>query len=182
MSLFPALDHVIRDLEVLVVFAVFPAAAPFEAVLGKGDTGKILFIDLHGEVTAAVYIGGAGSWLDQEVTVYVFHVGVIERIDVDGNAHAVLGDFRGMGDEAEVEGGAVVVGHGSFIVGVVVIDEADLLDGIFGGIELFEDGEDGFCDAAVDHHFAVLRFPLEIHMAEAEVGELFSGDGAVRLE
>ena len=166
----------------LVVFAVFPAAAPFEAVLGKDDAGEVLFIDLHGEVTAAVYIGGSGGGLDQEAAVYVFHVGVIERIDVDGGAHAVFGDFRGMGDEAEVEGGAVVVGHGAFIIGIVVVHEADLLDGIFGGVELLEDGKDGFCDAAVDHHFAVLRFPLEVHIADAEKGEVFAGDGAVVFE
>ena len=166
----------------LVVFAVFPAAAPFESISGKEAKGEVVLIDFHGEVTASVYIGGAGSGLDQEAAVYVFHVGVIEWIDVDGNAHAVFGDFRGMGDEAEVEGGAVVVGHGAFIVGVVVIDKADLLDGIFGGIELLEDGKDSFCDAAVDHHFAVLRFSLEVHIADAEVGELFSGDGAVCLE
>ena len=112
----------------------------------------------------------------------MFHVGVIERIDVDGGAHAVFGDFRGMGDEAEVEGGAVVVCHRAFIIGIVVVHETDLLDGILGGIELFEDGKDRFCDAAVDHHFAVLRFPLEVHIADAEKGEVFAGDGAVVFE
>ena len=166
----------------LVVFAVFPAAAPFEAVLGKDDAGEVLFIDLHGEVTAAVYIGGSGGGLDGELAVYHFDIGVVERIDVDRRAHAMLGDLGRVGDEAEIEGGAVVVCRRAFIIGIVVVHEADLLDGIFGGVELLEDGKDGFCDAAVDHHFAVLRFSLEVHIADAEVGELFSGDGAVCLE
>ena len=63
-----------------------------------------------------------------------------------------------------------------------MIHEADLLDGIFGGVELLEDGKDGFCDSAVDHHFAVLRFSLEVHIADAEKGEVFAGDGAVVFE
>ena len=166
----------------LVVFAVFPAAAPFEAVLGKDNAGEVLFIDLHGEVTAAVYIGGSGGGLDGELAVYHFDIGVVERIDVDRRAHAMLGDLGRVGDEAEIEGGAVVVCRRAFIIGIVVVHEADLLDGIFGGVELLEDGKDGFCDAAVDHHFAVLRFPLEVHIADAEKGEVFAGDGAVVFE
>ena len=166
----------------LVVFAVFPAAAPFEAVLGKDDAGEVLFIDLHGEVTAAVYIGGSGGGLDGELAVHHFDIGVVEWIDVDRCAHAMFGDFRRVGDEAEIEGGAVVVCHRAFIIGIVVVHEADLLDGIFGGVELLEDGKDGFCDAAVDHHFAVLCFPLEVYIADAEVGELLSWNSAVCLE
>ena len=63
-----------------------------------------------------------------------------------------------------------------------MVHEADLLDGIFGGVEFFEDGKDDFCDAAVDHHFAVLRFPMEVHIADAEKSEVFAGDGAARFE
>ena len=166
----------------LVVFAVFPAAAPFEAVLGKDDAGEVLFIDLHGEVTAAVYIGGSGGGLDGELAVYHFDIGVVERIDVDRRAHAMLGDLGRVGDEAEIEGGAVVVCRRAFIIGIVVVHEADLLDGIFGGVEFLEDGKDGFCDAAVDHHFAVLRFSLEVHIADAEKGEVFAGNGTVVFE
>ena len=166
----------------LVVFAVFPAAAPFESISGKEAKGEVVLIDFHGEGTASVYIGGSGGGLDGELAVHHFDIGVVERIDVDRRAHAMFGDFRRVGDETEIEGGAVVVCHRAFIIGIVVVHEADLLDGILGGIELLEDGEDGFCNAAVDHHFAALRFPLEIHIAEAKVGELLSGDGAVRLE
>ena len=166
----------------LVVLAAVPAAAPFEAVLGEDLESEVRLVDLHGEVTAAVYIGGSGGGLDGERAVHHFDIGVIERIDVDRRAHAMLGDFRRVGDETEIEGGAVVVCHRAFIIRIVVVHEADLLDGILGGIELFEDGKDGFCDAVVDHHFAVLRFPMEVHIADAEVGELLSRDGAVCLE
>lgn len=166
----------------LVVLAAFPAAAPFEAVPGEDLESEVLFVDLHGEVTAAVYIGGSGGGLDGELAVHHFDIGVIERIDVDRRAHAMFGDFRRVGDEAEIEGGAVVVCHRAFVIGIVVVHEADLLDGIFCGIELFEDGKNGFCDAAVDHHFAVLRVPLEVHIADAEKGEVFAGDGAARFE
>ena len=95
----------------LVVFAAVPAAAPFEAVPGEDLESEVRLVDLHREVTAAVYIGGSGGWLDGERSVHHFDIGVIERIDVDRRAHAMLGDFRRVGDETEIEGGAVVVCH-----------------------------------------------------------------------
>ena len=166
----------------LVVFAAVPAAAPFEAVLGEDLESEVRLVDLHREVTAAVYIGGSGGGLDGERAVHHFDIGVVERIDVDRRAHAMLGDFCRVGDEAEIEGGTVVVCHRAFIIGIVVVHETDLLNGILGSIELFEDGKDGFCDAAVHHHFAALRVPVEIHIADAEKGEVFAGDGAVIFE
>ena len=88
----------------------------------------------------------------------------------------------GVGNEAEVEGRGVVVLHGQLVVGVVLVHQADLLDGIARLVELPEDVQHVLGDVVVDDHFALARLAVQVHVQHVEVAQVLARQGAFVLE
>lgn len=91
-----------------------------------------------GAVSVCGSVGGFAG-LDSGVGV---DVGVVEWVDVDGESAAVVGEFRGAGDCSKVEGGGIVVSHGTFVVGIIVVNQAHFFNRILDIIKFLEYGED----------------------------------------
>ena len=79
--------------KVLVVLAAFPVAAPGEAVAGEEPVDEVAFLDessgpglLRLVAVGGVRLAGKGCYAPCAVV----DVGVVERIDVDGQAQGVL--------------------------------------------------------------------------------------------
>ena len=91
-------------LEVLIILHCLPVASPSETVFAEKTTAEVAAIYLVFILALAVEIWLAGSGFDDSLAVaQCLGVGIVERIDVDGHAHAVLRHFAGVGYEAEVE-------------------------------------------------------------------------------
>ena len=118
-------------LEVLIVLAVAPRSAPREAVLDEQTVEEIALLYLIGELTGAVGVGLRVGWHHLSGPVLARpDVGIVARIDVDGQSLGVLGKLGRAGNGPEIEAAGVVVAHGELVVGTVVVDETDALDGI----------------------------------------------------
>ena len=122
----------------LVILAILPVAAPFKAMLNEKTVAQIIVIDLTGEVRFPIQIRLSGDWLHDAHAVNHLRVRVIQRIDIYRQAQPMLGNPGGVGNEAKIEGGGVVVLHGKLVVCVIFVNQADLFNGIFCFIELLE--------------------------------------------
>ena len=74
-----------------------------------------------------------------------------------------------MGNEAEIEGGGVVVLHGKLVVCVIFVNQADLFNGIFCFIELLENFQHVLGDVIVDDHFSLVGFAIQPHMEHMQI-------------
>ena len=93
-------------LKMLVILAVFPVASPSESLCLEEAVAEIAFLDHVNMMLAAVEIGACRSWLHHFLAVFQpFVIRVVERVDIDGKSFAVLRNYLGMRDEAEVEAG-----------------------------------------------------------------------------
>ena len=93
-------------LEVLVILTVFPVASPSESFRLEEAVAEVAFFNHINMMLAAVEIGACRGWLHHLLAVFQpFVVRVVERVDIDGKAFAVLRNGMGMRDEAEVEAG-----------------------------------------------------------------------------
>ena len=88
----------------LVVLARGPVAAPVEASGGEEAEAEVIVVNLVGEVPRAVAVRLAGDGLDERRAIIEgLDVGVVEGVDVDGQAAGVLGEVVGGGDVAIAE-------------------------------------------------------------------------------
>ena len=115
----------------LVILAVGPVAAPLEAGFRKKFVGEVVVINLVREVRIAVQIRFASRRFNDTFTVYDLGVRIVERVDINSEAEAVLGYARGMRDETEVETGRIVVTHRGFVVRIVFVYEMVFSIGYF---------------------------------------------------
>ena len=77
--------------EVLIVFHRAPAAAPGEAVFDKEAVAEIAFLDFVAIGLATVGIGLGVGGLDNLTTILaIADIGVVERVDVDGETTGVF--------------------------------------------------------------------------------------------
>ena len=75
----------------LIVLAVGPVASPFESFRLEESVAEVALLYLVVELLSAVEVGLAGGRLYHFRSVsQLFMVGVVERVDVDGCALAVL--------------------------------------------------------------------------------------------
>ena len=97
----------------LVVFHVVPVAAPGKAVLFKKAVTQVIFIDFIGECFAAIriFFSGGGGHIDTVVPV-LSDIGIVQRIDVNGQPVGMPGETGGAGHHPIVKTGGVVVLHG----------------------------------------------------------------------
>ena len=104
----------------LIVLAGAPVAAPPEAGLGEEAVAEVAAGDLVGEGlrAVAVYYGGGGLHVAGAVRA-VLVVGIVERVDVDGQSAGMLRQRLTAGDGAVAEGRRVVVAHLRLVIGTV---------------------------------------------------------------
>lgn len=90
----------------LVILAVFPVASPSESLRLEEAVAEVALLNHINMMLAAVQIGAGCGRLHHILAVFQpFVVRVIERVDIDGKAFAVLRNGMGMRDETEVEAG-----------------------------------------------------------------------------
>ena len=70
------------------------------------------------------------------------------------------------------EGSAVVIGHGSIIIGIVVINQRHLFNRKLYFKQLFKNFHDFLCQIFVINQFPYLNLSLHIPMGHLNVGEL----------
>ena len=119
------------EFKVLIIFPCFPIAAPIEAGLGKEFEAEVVVVNLVGEVPRAVTVGLASGRLDKERAVAErLDVGVVERVDVDGQSTGMLREIVGGSNVAIAEARGIVVAHLRLVVSIIDIGQQHPLDGV----------------------------------------------------
>ena len=163
--------------EVLVVFHGAPGAAPDEAVFDEQAVAEVAFIDLVAELLAAVGIGLAvGGFYDPAAILRMADIGIVERIDVDGEAAGVIGELLRTRDDTITEAAGVVVAHLTLIVGIILISQADALDRVVGLVQLTEDGEQLVGDQTVADDFSLMGLMVVVPMEHAQIAQVATAD------
>ena len=163
--------------EVLVVFHGAPGAAPDEAVFDEQTVAEVAFIDLVAELLAAVGIGLAvGGFNDPTAILRMADIGIVERIDVDGEAAGVIGERLRTRDGAITEPAGVVVAHLTLSVGIILISQADALDRVVGLVELAEDSEQLVGYQPIADDFSLMGLMVVVPMEHAQIAQVATAD------
>lgn len=110
--------------KVLIVLQRAPLSAPFEAVLDEQTVAQVALRYFVRPPLFAVGIAARrGRLYDGAAVLTLLDAGVVQRVDVDGQAQRVLRQFLRTGNGPEVEAAGVVVRHRAFVVSVVVVDQ-----------------------------------------------------------
>lgn len=163
----------------LIVLERAPVAAPGESVLSEETEAEVAVGDFVGVGSVAVYVRVSCLRLNLRFPVARLDTGIIERIDVHGESHAVGGEFLRACHGAVAETGGVVGGHRRLVLSAIVVDEHHALDGVAGVVELAEDGHEIVGDAAVTDEFAELDMAVERAVKQAQVAQVGTRDAAV---
>ena len=121
-------------LEMLVVFAGVPIAAPGKAVSLEKLITQIVFINLVRKILAPVCIGFAARRGNVVASVRISakdNIRIVERIDVDRQAIGMLGKTVSTVYNAVVKARGIIVCHGECIISIVFVNQADSLKLIF---------------------------------------------------
>ena len=126
---------------------------------------------LVGDILAAVAVEGIGpavAWRDAPFG----HVGIIARIQVDGQSPCMVGELLLSRHRAVVERRSVVILHRPYVIAVIVIHQHHPLDAVASLIELAEDAQHPFGNLGVHHHLPQLRTSLRIPVEHPQVAQL----------
>ena len=170
-------------LEVLVVLQRAPGATPGEAVLAEETVAEVMAGNLIGKTLVAVDIGAPGGGLDEQRAVPLpAHAGVVEGVDIDGEATGMVRQARAALDGTVAVARGVVGLHGTLVVVAVVGDGTDALYGVALTVELGEDLPQVVADGAVADDDALMRLSVEAYVPDGEGVELDAcGLGCCRL-
>ena len=126
--------------EVLIVLESAPGTTPTETVLKEKAIAEVVGGNLVFKRLRTVNIGLTRCWFNLQRAVFLpAHAGIVERIDVDGKALGVLGEFRAAGNWAIAVTRRVVGLHGTLVVVGIVGNRANALDGVLCFVELGKD-------------------------------------------
>ena len=157
----------------LVILHRAPGAAPGEAVFEEELVTEVAGFYLIAVVLGAVGVRLAVRGVDNLGAVLaVTDVRIIEGVDVDGEASGVIGELLRIGHVAVAKAAGVVVLHLSFVVGIVVVGQADALDGVVGVVELAEDGDELVGNQAVTDELALVGLVVVVPMEKLQVSEV----------
>jgi hypothetical protein len=137
-------------------------------VLKEETVEEVASDNLIGIDGLAVDVAAGGGGLDHRA----LHIGVVEGIDVDGEALSVLGELLRAADGPETETAGVVVAHGTLVGGIVVVDETHALNGVAGLVELAEDGDEVGGNGAMADELSAMGTALTVDMGHGEVAEV----------
>ncbi len=123
----------------LIIQRVAPAvAAPLKAAFGEKFVAQIALNNLVGKILRAVFKVDAVGRLKALDGVDEFYVGIVARIDVDRQTVAVARNARGVRNESEVEARRIVIAHGKFVVGIVLVDKPNFFNRIIFFVKFLE--------------------------------------------
>ena len=148
-------------------------------MLDKQLVAEVVLGDLVVKRGVAVQIRLTRNGLYNPLAVNHLGVGVVQRIYVNRKPKAMIGNTIGVGDEAEVEAGRVVVFHRALVVGVVLVHESNLLDGIAVLVELTQNVEHVLGNVLVHDHLALVGLAVLVLVKHVEVTQILSWEGAV---
>ena len=132
-----------------------------------------------GEVFPPVGIGSSRGRID--ACAALRDVRIEERVDVNGESECVFGEAAASLHAAEVEAGSVVCLHGTRVVGIKVIDEANLCNRIASAEKFLENFEQVVGNAAVADNLPVLHLALKGVVKYPHVAQFRAWDGATAL-
>ena len=131
------------------------------------------------ERTFAVNIRPACARLDAKGSVLSpLHTWIVERIQIDGQATGMCGEFLAAVDNPIAETRGVVGLHGTLIVGIIVVDELDAPDGVSLPVEFLEDADEILCDGLVADEFSLLCVAVEVAVGQRQQTQVVPIDGA----
>ena len=107
---------------------------------------------------------------------------IVERIDVDGHAGAMLRQPPHPRSWAEIEGRRVVGTHGGFIVGIVFVYQDHALNGVLGAMQLTENSQQIIGYVLVADEFALQFLSFLIIMQHLQVTQIFPRRSTILLE
>jgi len=147
----------------MVVTHVAPVATPFKALLNKEGVAKGTGPDKTRCLLCAVQIPTARGW-----QAAIGHgVGVDDRIDIDGHAVAVFGPTAGVTRQwPGIKSRRVIIGHGGFVIPVVVVKKPHRLDGELILIKYLKDAQGRGGYGLMDDDFAPMALPVKAHMVD----------------
>ena len=168
----------------LVILGIVPTATPGEATLYEQFVAEVVLVDkadgLVLLVGATMGVALAVGWLHKSGA--GVEAGVVAGVDVDGKSLTVVRQFLTAGNLAEVEARSVVVGHGALVVGIIFINESNLLYTVTCLVEFAEDVEQVLGNGFVANELTHLGMSVLIDMQHAEVAQVIGRYGAVALE
>lgn len=124
----------------LVVLGAGPAASPFPPDCGKGLNHGVFVSNHAGGVDGAVLEGGPLHGGNQSRPGYV---GVLYGVEINGGTKRVLGPHARLRlHRTAVEPGAVVGGHGGFVVSFELFDRGHAMDAKSSIEKLLQDAYD----------------------------------------
>ena len=104
----------------LEVLARCPVTAPLEAGISEETEAEVVVGDLIGEVPCAVAVGlGSGGLNEAGAIGTILVIGVIECVDINGQATGMLRELDCTSDGTITEARRVVVTHLCFVVGII---------------------------------------------------------------
>ena len=106
----------------LIVFSRFPVSAPLKASFLKRLNTQIIGADLIEKLLFSIGIWQAGFGTHKRSFICFDDIGVIERINIDSHSVAVIRQHLSTLNKSEIEGRRIVVTHGFFVIGSVIIN------------------------------------------------------------
>ena len=165
-------------LEVLIVLRCSPVTAPAPTTIGEYADGRVAVVQESRVIAAAVQIWRGVPGLEYARAV---DVRIEKRVEVDGSTVGVLRPSAGSGDVSAVERRGVVVLHGQLVVGGrVVVDRADLLDGIALLVKSLEDRDHLRHQVFVHDQLAAMGLAVETNVVDLDTPQPPRFEGATR--
>lgn len=115
----------------LVIFAGVPVAAPGETMFNKEAVTQVILINFIGKILAPVRIDFAAGGRDigiARTSFVVDYIGIIEGIDINGEAIGVFGQAGSAVNHPVVKTGCVIVCHGSRVIAIIFVYQPNPLN------------------------------------------------------
>ena len=139
---------------------------------------EVALDNLIGKAFTAVDIFRGRSRLHDATSVLTSpNIRIIEGVDVDSHSLSMLGQLGGSRYPAIAETGGVIITHGPFVAGIIIINQTDALDGIFLPIEFFENLNQVVGNRLVADHFTHMLAFLCIIVRQAQITQIGTTDG-----
>ena len=139
---------------------------------------EVALDNLIGKAFTAVDIFRGRSRLHDATSVLTSpNIRIIEGVDVDSHSLSMLGQLGGSRYPAIAETGGVIITHGPFVAGIVIINQTDTLDGILLTIKFAEDVQKIVGNRLVADHFTHMLAFLCIIVRQAQITQVGTTDG-----
>lgn len=162
--------------EVLIVLGMPPIAAPGETMLSEQAVAKVIARDFVWKCRLSICVAFGNSRFHLAVSL---DKGVVKRVNVDGPSVAVVRQFSGTRNVAEVEGRSVVGRHRARIVRPIVVNQPHALNRVVCRMQCPEYADQVGRNVAVTHQFAPVFASFGIEVFYANVAQTAALHGAV---